>query len=72
MKRLVLPECAYDFFVFDSRDGETRGPFDTVSEARTEAKKWRKTLKSWQKPCIYVDCRVNERKIKRMLKDNDR
>ncbi len=67
MRNRILLDSAYDFFVIDGRDGEIRGPFDTSEDAKREAKKWRKTLDKCMRCCIYVDWKVNERKIKMMF-----
>lgn len=67
MGRRLLPEAAYDFWAHDARDGENRPKRDTMAEAQLEVREWRKALDPWKRSCIYVEWRVNERKVLRLL-----
>lgn len=65
--RRTLPESCYDFFVEDGRDGQQWGPFDTLEEAKEEAKRQRKSLDPWARACIELAHELSEPKIKRAL-----
>lgn len=69
--RRLLPEAAYDFWAYDCRDGEKRPKRDTFAEALAEVKHWRKALDSWKRSCIYVDWKINEKKVLRLLAESN-
>jgi len=66
MKRRLLPDGCYDFLVVDCREGEERGPFDTHAEAVLELRRWRRRLDRMSGWSLYVEHRINERKIVRL------
>ena len=67
VSRRLLPEGAYDFWVEDDRDGERRGPFRSIKEARNKQRAWRRCVVPRCRGCIQVMWKVNERKVLRLL-----
>jgi hypothetical protein len=66
-KRRLLPEDCYDYWAYDTRDGE-RGPTrDTLAEARKDARAMRRRLKKpprlWFPHYVEVGVAINEQKV---------
>lgn len=59
---MTLPDCLFDFVVRDSRDGEEY-VFHNRTTAAREVSRWRNTLDSWSRCCIYQMRRLNKEKV---------
>jgi hypothetical protein len=64
----ILPESCYDFWAEDSRDGEKGSVRGTEAQARLDVSIWRNRLQEWQRCCISLRRRVNERKVLALLR----